>query len=83
MSLIQQIAIRNDLLYSGFVLPNVQLFFVQKISFATLGVSIDDFFTRYAGLGYSLSSLPFAVCIERFFCKSAAIETIEQGHVFF
>ena len=54
MSLIRQFAIRNELLYSGFVLPNVQIFFVQKISFATLGVSIDDFFTRYAGLGYSL-----------------------------
>ena len=26
-----------------FVLPNVQIFFVQKISFATFGVSIDDF----------------------------------------
>ena len=46
-------AIRNELLYSGFVLPNVQIFFVQKISFATFVVSIDDFFTRYAGLGYS------------------------------
>ena len=54
MSLIQQFAIRNELLYSGFVLPNVQIFFVQKISFATFGVSIDDFFTRCAGLGYSL-----------------------------
>ena len=54
MSLIRQFAIRNGLLYSGFVLPNVQIFFVQKISFATFGVSIDDFFTRYAGLGYSL-----------------------------
>ena len=55
MSLIRQFAIRNELLYSGFVLPNVQIFFVQKISFASFGVSIDDFFTRYAGLGYSLS----------------------------
>ena len=54
MSLIPQFAIRNELLYSGFVLPNVQIFFVQKVSFATFGVSIDDFFTRYAGLGYSL-----------------------------
>ena len=54
MSLIRQFAIRNELLYSGFVLPNIQIFFVQKISFATFGVSIDDFFTRYAGLGYSL-----------------------------
>ena len=36
-------AIRNELLYSGFVLPDVQIFFVQKISFATFGVSIDDF----------------------------------------
>ena len=54
MSLIRQFAIRNELLYSGFVLPNVQIFFVQKISFATFGVSIDDFFTRYADLGYSL-----------------------------
>ena len=54
MSLIRDFAIRNKLLYSGFVLPNVQIFFVQKISFATFGVSIDDFFTRYAGLGYSL-----------------------------
>ena len=54
MSLIRQFAIRNELLYSGFVLPNVQIFFVQKISFATFGVSIDDFLTRYAGLGYSL-----------------------------
>ena len=57
MSLIRQFAIRNELLYSGFVLPNVQIFFVQKISFATFGVSIDDFFTRYAGLGYSLYKL--------------------------
>ena len=31
-----------------------QIFFVQNISFATFGVSIDDFFTRNAGLGYSL-----------------------------
>ena len=54
MSLFWQFAIRNKLLYSGFVLPIVQIFFVQKISFATFGVSIDDFFTRYAGLGYSL-----------------------------
>ena len=54
MALIRQFAIRNELLYSGFVLPNVQIFFAQKISFATFGVSIDDFFTRYAGLGYSL-----------------------------
>ena len=54
MSLIREFAIRNKLLYSGFVLPNVQIFFVRKISFATFGVSIDDFFTRYAGLGYSL-----------------------------
>ena len=54
MSLIRQFAIRNELLYSGFVLPNVHIFFVQKISFATFGVSIDDFLTRYAGLGYSL-----------------------------
>ena len=54
MSLIRQFAIRNELLYSGFILPNVQIFFVQKISFATFGVSIDDFLTRYAGLGYSL-----------------------------
>ena len=54
MSLIQQFAIRNELLYSGFVLLNVQTFFVQKISLATFGVSIDDFLTRYAGLGYSL-----------------------------
>ena len=43
MSLIRQFAIRNDLLYSVFVLSNVQIFFVQKISFATFGVSIDDF----------------------------------------
>ena len=56
MSLIRQFAIRNELLYSGFVLPNVQIFFVQKISFAAFGVSIDDFFTRYAGLGYSLKA---------------------------
>ena len=57
MSLIRQFAIRNELLYSGFVLPNVQIFFVQKISFATFGVSIDDFFTRYADLGYSLIAI--------------------------
>ena len=44
----------NSRFYSGFVLPNVQKFFVQKISLATFRVSIDDFFTRYAGLGYSL-----------------------------
>ena len=54
MSLIRQFAIRNELLYSGFVLPNDQIYLMQKISFATFGVSIDDFFTRYAGLGYSL-----------------------------
>ena len=54
MSLFWQFAIRNKLLYSGFVLPNVEIFFVQKISFATFGVSIDEFFARYAGLGYSL-----------------------------
>ena len=54
MSLIRQFAIRNESLYSSFELPNVQIFFVQKISFATFGVSIDDFFKRYAGLGYSL-----------------------------
>ena len=59
MSLIRLFAIRNKLLYSGFVLPSVQIFFVQKISFATFGVSIDDFFTRYAGLGYSLSSFEY------------------------
>ena len=57
MSHLRQFAIRNELLYSGFVLPNVQILFVQKISFATFGVSIDDFFTRYAGLGYSLICL--------------------------
>ena len=50
-------AIRKELLYSGFVLPNVQIFFVQKISFATFEVSIDDFFTRYSGLGYSLLTI--------------------------
>ena len=55
MSLIRQFAICNELLYSGFVLLNVQTFFVQKFSVATFGVSIDDFFTRYAGLGYSLT----------------------------
>ena len=33
----------NELLYSGFVLQNVQIFFVRKISFATFGVSIDGF----------------------------------------
>ena len=54
MSLIREFTIRNKLLYSGFVLPYVQIFLVQKISFATFRVSIDDFFTRYAGLGYSL-----------------------------
>ena len=43
MSLIRQFAIRNELLYSGLVLPNVQIFFVQKISFATFRRSIDDF----------------------------------------
>ena len=47
MSHIRQFAIRNELLYSGFVLPNVQIFFVKKFSFATFGVSIDDFFQRY------------------------------------
>ena len=67
MSLICQFAIRNKLLYSGFVLLNVQIFFEQKISFATFGVSIDDVFTRYAGLGYSLfisNSTKFSVVIE-------------------
>ena len=62
MSLIRPFAIRNELLYSGFVLPNVQIFFVQKISFATFGVSIDDFLTRYAGLGYSLK--PFHLTLQ-------------------
>ena len=57
MSLIQQLAIRNELLYSGFVLPNVQIFILQKISFATYEVSIGDFFTRYAGLGNSLKCI--------------------------
>ena len=55
MSLIRQFAIPNELLYSGFVLPNVQIFFVQKFSFVTFGVRIDDFCMRYADLGYSLS----------------------------
>ena len=52
MSHLRQFAIRNELLYSGFVLPNVQILFVQKISFATFGVSIDDFFyeIRWSGL---------------------------------
>ena len=52
MSLIRQFALPNDLLYSGFVLPNVQIFFVPKISFATFGVTIDDFFyeIRWSGL---------------------------------
>ena len=63
MSLIRQFAIRNELLYSGFVLPNVQIFLVQKISFATFRVSIDDFFTRYAGLGYSLYLLLAGFCL--------------------
>ena len=31
---------------------HIQIFFVQKISFASFGVSIDDFCTRYADLGY-------------------------------
>ena len=62
MSPLRQFAIRNELLYSGFVLPNVQIFFVQKISFATFGVSIDDFFTRYAGLGYSLLHYRPSIC---------------------
>ena len=44
MSFIRQFAIRNELLYSGFVLPNDQIFFAQKISFASFGVSIVDFF---------------------------------------
>ena len=43
MSLKRQFAIRNELLYSGFVISNAQIFFVQKISFATFEVSIDDF----------------------------------------
>ena len=47
-------AIRNQLLYSGFVLLNVHIFFLQNISFSTFGVIIDDFFTSYPGLGYSL-----------------------------
>ena len=55
MSHLRQFAIRNELLYSIFVLPNVQILFVQKISFATFGVSIDAFFMRYAGLGYILT----------------------------
>ena len=52
MSLIRQFALPNDLLYSGFVLPNVQIFFVPKISFVTFGVTIDDFFyeIRWSGL---------------------------------
>ena len=43
MSLKQQFAICNELLYSGFVLRNDQIVFVQKSSFATFRVSIDDF----------------------------------------
>ena len=43
MSLLRQFAIRNELLYSGFVLPNVQILFEQKFSFVTFGISIDDF----------------------------------------
>ena len=43
MLLIRKFAIRNELQYSGFVLPNVQTFLVQKISFASFGDSIDDF----------------------------------------
>ena len=60
MSLIRQFAIRNKLLYSGFVLPNVQIFFVQQISFATFGVSIDDFFyeIRWSGLQPMSCDLP-------------------------
>ena len=52
MSLILQFAICNEFLHSVFVLPNLQIFFVQKISFATFGVSIDDFFyeIRWSGL---------------------------------
>ena len=68
MSLLREFAIRNKLLYSGFVLPNVQLFFVQKISFATFGVSIDDFFTRYAGLGYSLLAFTDKCYVQKCVC---------------
>ena len=52
MLLLRQFAIQKEVLYSGFVLPNVQILFVQKISFATSRVSIDDFFSeiRWSGL---------------------------------
>ena len=71
MSPLRQFAIRNKLLYSGFVLPNVQIFFLQKISFATFGVSIDDFFTIYAGLGYSLSKgLKQILILEKINCSA-------------
>ena len=78
MSLIRQFAIRNELLYSGFVLPNVQIFFVQKISFATFGVSIGDFLTRYAGLGYSLPVVGWYFSLSNFyrtFCKQTVGDT--------
>ena len=73
MSLICQFAIRNELLYSGFVLLNVEIFYEQKISFATFRVSIDDVFTRNAGLGYSLcisNSTKFSVVIKMHWAKA-------------
>ena len=79
MSLIRQFAIRNELLYSGFVLLNVQIFFVQKISFATFGVSIDDFFTRYAGLGYSLDSNFVSDFPNRQVCQNAVNHGFEKS----
>ena len=39
---------------------------MQKISFATFGVSIDDFLTRYAGLGYNLIIITIAAMLHVF-----------------
>ena len=80
MSLIRQFAIRNELLYSGFVFPNVQIFFVQKISFATFGVSIDDFFTRYAGLFYFTYLHIFIVALLNVLSMYLSLE-IEINHL--
>ena len=73
MSLIREFAIRNKLLYSVFLSPNVQIFFVQKISFASFGVSIDDFFTRFAGLGYSLLWIFYVFSVLCLLCLCARL----------
>ena len=52
--------IRNELLYSGFVLQNVQIFCVQKISFATFGVLflLPFYEIRWSGLQPTIIGSP-------------------------